>query len=195
MVWLTTFGMAHVTNIDTRSARHVVGGGVAGAEPPHKGGPNRPDRPNCSGQWLVVSGQRRRFTYFRVESGLDMAPLLREVQESSPQYWDEPLTLKLVHGNRFRYNDGLDVDLFDQRVLRTKRWHDAGEDAATAQARPIPAASANCAPIEIKMIVVFQRLPLRTSPGRRIVPTAWFQVRPVKLKPTGAKSTAESSLT
>ena len=33
------------SNIDTKSARHVVGGGVAGAEPPHKGGPNRPDRP------------------------------------------------------------------------------------------------------------------------------------------------------
>ncbi|MCY3899745.1 MAG: hypothetical protein OXF86_14310, partial [Caldilineaceae bacterium] len=41
-------------------------------------------------QWSVVSGQRRRFTYFRVESGLDMAPLLPEVQESSPQYWDAP---------------------------------------------------------------------------------------------------------
>ena len=68
--------------------RHVVGGGVAGAEPPHKGGPNRPDRPNCSGQWLVVSGQRRRFSYFRVESGLDPAPLLPEGQESSPPYWD-----------------------------------------------------------------------------------------------------------
>ena len=28
-------------------------GGVAGAEPPHKGGPNRPDRPTAvvSGQW------------------------------------------------------------------------------------------------------------------------------------------------
>ncbi|MDE0463633.1 MAG: hypothetical protein OXH93_14550, partial [Caldilineaceae bacterium] len=47
-------------------------------EPPHKGGPTRPDRPNCSGQWLVVSGQRWRFTYFRVEGGLDMAPLLHE---------------------------------------------------------------------------------------------------------------------
>ena len=36
-------------------------GGVAGAEPPHKGGPNRPDRPEVqwsvvSGQWSVVSG-------------------------------------------------------------------------------------------------------------------------------------------
>ncbi len=30
-------------------------GGVAGAEPPHKGGPNRPDRPEL--QWSVVSGQ------------------------------------------------------------------------------------------------------------------------------------------
>ena len=41
--------------------RHPVGegccrrGGVAGAEPPHKGGPNRPDRPEQ--QWSVVSGQ------------------------------------------------------------------------------------------------------------------------------------------
>ena len=40
---------------------HLVGeaccrrGGVAGAEPPHKGGPNRPDRPEL--QWSVVSGQ------------------------------------------------------------------------------------------------------------------------------------------
>ena len=32
-----------------------LGGGVAGAEPPHKGGPNRPDRPEL--QWLVISGQ------------------------------------------------------------------------------------------------------------------------------------------
>ena len=30
-------------------------GGVAGAEPPHKGGPNRPDRPEL--QWSVDSGQ------------------------------------------------------------------------------------------------------------------------------------------
>ena len=33
-------------------------GGVAGAEPPHKGGPNRPDRPEL--QWSVVSGQLPR---------------------------------------------------------------------------------------------------------------------------------------
>jgi len=31
----------------------LLGGGVAGAEPPHKGGPNRPDRPEL--QFLVVS--------------------------------------------------------------------------------------------------------------------------------------------
>ena len=45
--------------------RHQVGegccrrGGVAGAEPPHKGGPNRPDRTTAvvSSQWSVVSGQ------------------------------------------------------------------------------------------------------------------------------------------
>ena len=46
-------------------------GGVAGAEPPHKGGPNRPDRKTAvvSGQWLVVSwlgvgwGGWSRFSY------------------------------------------------------------------------------------------------------------------------------------
>ena len=30
-------------------------GGVAGAEPPHKGGPDRPDRPEL--QWSVISDQ------------------------------------------------------------------------------------------------------------------------------------------
>ena len=33
----------------------LLAGGVAGAPPPHKGGPNRPDRPEM--QWSVVSGQ------------------------------------------------------------------------------------------------------------------------------------------
>ena len=45
------FRIAH-TLATTRGCRR---GGVAGAEPPHKGGPNRPDRPEL--QWLVVSGQ------------------------------------------------------------------------------------------------------------------------------------------
>ena len=53
--------------------RHQVGeaccrrGGVAGAEPPHKGGPNRPDRPEK--QWLVVSGQRRPLHRFKNRVG------------------------------------------------------------------------------------------------------------------------------
>ena len=37
----------------TRSLRRGFRGGVAGAEPPHKGGPNRPDRPEL--QFLVDS--------------------------------------------------------------------------------------------------------------------------------------------
>ena len=72
--------VANPSRAGTRpECRHQVGeaccrrGGVAGAEPPHKGGPNRPDRPEL--QWSVVSGQRRRFTSFRVESGRDMAPV------------------------------------------------------------------------------------------------------------------------
>ena len=35
-------------------------GGVAGAEPPHKGGRLRPTAQNCSSQWSVIGGQRRR---------------------------------------------------------------------------------------------------------------------------------------
>ena len=31
-------------------------GGVAGAEPPHKGGPNRPDRPEGRGEGLGDRG-------------------------------------------------------------------------------------------------------------------------------------------
>ena len=50
-----TGGIGTWWNDGTRWIRHVVGGGVAGAEPPHKGGPNRPDRPKV--QWSVVSGQ------------------------------------------------------------------------------------------------------------------------------------------
>jgi len=34
----------------------VLEGGVAGAQPLHKGGRLRPTAQNCSGQWLVVSG-------------------------------------------------------------------------------------------------------------------------------------------
>ena len=49
------FRIAH-TLATTRGCRR---GGVAGAPPPHKGGPNRPDRTTAvvSEQWLVVSGQ------------------------------------------------------------------------------------------------------------------------------------------
>ncbi len=54
VVWRNSFEWEPVTNVDTRSARHVVGGGVAGAEPPHKGGRLRP---TAQLQWSVVSGQ------------------------------------------------------------------------------------------------------------------------------------------
>ena len=53
--------VANPSRAGTRpECRHQVGeaccrrGGVAGAEPPHKGGPNRPDRPEL--QWSVVRG-------------------------------------------------------------------------------------------------------------------------------------------
>ena len=64
-------------------------GGVAGAEPPHKGGPNRPDRPEL--QWLVVSGQRRRLFWGKLDWELTMACVPPEVYESSPPFWDAPI--------------------------------------------------------------------------------------------------------
>ena len=55
-------GLARHFRLGTRhQCRHQVGeaccrrGGVAGAEPPHKGGPNRPDRPELQG--LGAGGQ------------------------------------------------------------------------------------------------------------------------------------------
>ncbi len=46
-----TPSIRHLLRISTPGRRGMLlAGGVAGAEPPHKGGPNRPDRPNCSSQ-------------------------------------------------------------------------------------------------------------------------------------------------
>ena len=71
--------------------REVVGeGALRGRSPRTREGRIGPTAQKSSGKWLVVSGQRRRLTYFRVESGLDIVSLLQEVQESSPQYWDAP---------------------------------------------------------------------------------------------------------
>ena len=76
---------------DTRSARHVFGGGVAGAEPPHKGGPNRPDRTTA-----VVSGQRRRFLWRKLEWEPTMAWVPPEVYESSLPDWDAPCPITVL---------------------------------------------------------------------------------------------------
>ena len=70
--------VANPSRAGTRpECRHQVGeaccrrGGVAGAEPPHKGGPNRPDRPEQ--QWSVVSGQIRRLLCRKLERELTAA--------------------------------------------------------------------------------------------------------------------------
>ena len=87
--------------------RHQVGeaccrrGGVAGAEPPHKGGPNRPDRPDL--QWFVVSGQRRRVSCLRTLDERDMTLLRPEVWESSPPFWDAPVGRTIDRYIRLRY--------------------------------------------------------------------------------------------
>lgn len=65
-----SFDWTPVTNVDTLSSRHVVGGGgVAGRVPPAQGRADGPTVQNCSGQWLEVSGQRRRLPSVRVGRG------------------------------------------------------------------------------------------------------------------------------
>ena len=87
-----TLSNRHMSPMSTPGRRGMAWfrGGVAGAPPPHKGGPTRPDRPNCSGQWLVVSCQRLRLVCLRVDRGLTMVCLLPELYESSPPFWDAP---------------------------------------------------------------------------------------------------------
>ena len=59
MVGLDTFDQAPVTNIDTRSARHVVGEGALRGRSPRtregRLGPTAQNCSNCSSQQLVVS--------------------------------------------------------------------------------------------------------------------------------------------
>jgi len=51
--------VGHVSNIGTRSGEACCRrGGVAGAEPPHKGGPNRPDRPKARREGRGERGEK-----------------------------------------------------------------------------------------------------------------------------------------
>ena len=68
----------------------LLGGALRGRSPRTREGRIGPTAQKCSGQWLVVSCQRLHLVCLRVERGLDVGPLLPEVQESSPQYWDAP---------------------------------------------------------------------------------------------------------
>ena len=58
-------------------------GGVAGAEPPHKGGPNRPDRPNARREWRGERSEKHHFICRQLEWELTMAWVPPGVYESS----------------------------------------------------------------------------------------------------------------
>ena len=62
-------------------------GGVAGAKPPHKGGPNRPDRTTAvvSGQWSVVSGQ---WSVVSVALGVCLSGPERNAGEPWGTHWE-----------------------------------------------------------------------------------------------------------
>ena len=84
VVWLDTFDWGPSTNFDHQVGEGCFGrGGVAGAEPPHKGGPNRPDRPEL--QWLVVSGQRGRSGCLTCDRGVAKVWSPPEVYDCVPR--------------------------------------------------------------------------------------------------------------
>ena len=86
-----TPSIRHLFRISTPGRRGMLlGGALRGRSPRTREGRIGPTAHNCSGQWLVVSGQRRGSTYFRVSRGLNMAPVLPEVRESSLPLEDEP---------------------------------------------------------------------------------------------------------
>ena len=66
----------------------LLAGGVAGAEPPHKGGPNRPNRPKARREWRGVRRESCRFPGLRVDRETVGVPQRPEAWESSPPFWD-----------------------------------------------------------------------------------------------------------
>jgi len=84
-------GLTKSFRMGTRhQCRHTVDegccrrGGVAGAEPPHKGGRLRPTAQKSGSQWLVVSCQRRRFICLRVERGMARFCRCQRITWNSP---------------------------------------------------------------------------------------------------------------
>ena len=67
--WRSSFGWARVQYRHQVRRGMLLAGGVAGAEPPHKGGPNRPDRPNARREWR---GERREKTCARLTRGREL---------------------------------------------------------------------------------------------------------------------------
>ena len=61
---------------------------MRGRSPRTREGRLGPTAQNCSGQWLVVSGQWRRLVWRKLEWELAVTWVPPEVYESSPQYWD-----------------------------------------------------------------------------------------------------------
>ena len=76
--------------------RHPVGdgccwgGALRGRSPRTREGRIGPTAQNCSSQWSVASGQRRRFFWRKLEWELTVDWLPPEVYESSPPFWDAP---------------------------------------------------------------------------------------------------------
>ena len=84
VVWRSPFDRGPVTNIETRSAKDVVGeGALRGRSPRTREGRLGPTAQKSSGQWSVVSCQRRCYWWLGVDGGLVMALLPAGVLESS----------------------------------------------------------------------------------------------------------------
>ncbi len=77
-------------------ARHGLGGALRGGSPRTREGRIGPTAHNCSGQWSVVSGQRRRSGCLRDGWEVAMVWSRPEVYESSSPFWDAPTKFSLL---------------------------------------------------------------------------------------------------
>ncbi len=98
MMGLAGCGLARHFRSGTRhQCRHPVDeaccwpGALRGRSPRTREGRIGPTAQNCSGQWLVGSGQRLRFPWLRVDREMVGAPLRPKAWGSSPPFWNAPV--------------------------------------------------------------------------------------------------------
>ena len=89
----------HLLRISTPGRRRMLlGGALRGRSPRTREGRLGPTARNCSDQWLVVSGQRRRFFCWKREWEVTVAGLPSKA-DCSPLFWDAPGRFEFTSDN------------------------------------------------------------------------------------------------